>query len=72
MPELVDDHAIREAAYYIWESDGRPEGRALIHWLRAKARIQRDDDQLLDETEKIMADLPADLPAVLTKDARGG
>jgi hypothetical protein len=36
----VDDHAIREAAYYIWESDGRPEGRELMHWLRAKAKIQ--------------------------------
>ena len=43
-----------------------------MHWLRAKAVIRGDDDQLLDETEKIMADLPADLPAVLTKDARGG
>jgi hypothetical protein len=71
MPGLVDNHAIREAAYYIWESDGCPEGRALMHWLRVKAVIQGDDDQLLDETEK-RADLPADLPAVLTKDARGG
>ena len=72
MPELVDDHAIREAAFYIWESDGRPEGRALVHWLRARAAIEGNSDELLDEVEKIMADLPADLPAILTKDARGG
>jgi hypothetical protein len=72
MPELVDDHAIRKAAFYIWESDGRLEGRAFVHWLRARAEIEGDSDELLDEVEKIMADLPADLPAILTKDARGG
>jgi hypothetical protein len=68
----VADEAVSEAAYFIWESEGRPEGKALDHWDRAVVQIAGSDDDLLDEQEKIMADLPANLPALLTKDARGG
>ena len=25
---------VREAAYYLWEAEGRPDGRALEHWLQ--------------------------------------
>ncbi len=28
---------IAERAYALWESQGRPEGRALDHWLQAEA-----------------------------------
>ena len=28
--------AIRRTAYFLWEQDGRPEGRAFDYWLRAK------------------------------------
>jgi Protein of unknown function (DUF2934) len=31
IPETV----IRETAYYIWEREGRPDGRDQDHWLRA-------------------------------------
>lgn len=27
---------IRERAYHIWEREGRPQGRALNHWLEAQ------------------------------------
>jgi hypothetical protein len=27
----------RESAYAIWEAEGRPEGRAVDHWLAAEA-----------------------------------
>lgn len=30
---------VRERAYRIWEEEGRPEGMALQHWLRAKQEI---------------------------------
>jgi hypothetical protein len=33
---------IRQRAHEIWESEGRPHGRALIHWLRAEAEIRED------------------------------
>lgn len=32
----VPDEMVRERAYYIWEKEGRPEGRDLDHWLVAK------------------------------------
>jgi hypothetical protein len=28
----------RDAAYYLWEQEGRPEGRALDHWLQVAAQ----------------------------------
>ena len=31
---------IRQRAYEIWEDEGRPEGRARIHWLRAEAEFR--------------------------------
>jgi hypothetical protein len=27
---------IRRTAYFLWEHDGRPEGRSFDYWLRAK------------------------------------
>ena len=30
---------IRQRAYEIWESEARPHGRALVHWLRAELEI---------------------------------
>jgi hypothetical protein len=33
--------AVRATAYFLWEQDGRPEGRAMDYWLRAKDMHQR-------------------------------
>ena len=30
------DDAVKVIAYRIWEEEGRPEGRALDHWLKAE------------------------------------
>jgi len=32
--------SIRQRAYEIWEGEGRPEGRARIHWVRAEAEFR--------------------------------
>lgn len=32
--ELAD--AIRRTAYFLWEQDGRPDGRSVDYWMRAK------------------------------------
>ena len=37
-PDLMK--RINRRAYEIWESEGRPEGRARIHWLRAEAEFR--------------------------------
>ena len=44
MPErdcggTMSEEAIRERAYAIWEQDGRPEGRSMVHWSQAEAEI---------------------------------
>jgi len=73
-PKPDRDKTVRERAYYIWEGEGRPEGRAREHWLRAVADgapVDHDCDFLSDQ-EAIVEGLPADFPAVLTKDTRGG
>jgi hypothetical protein len=31
----------RVAAYYIWEKEGRPNGRHINHWNQAKAQLEK-------------------------------
>ena len=64
--------ATREAAYQLWEHEGRPDGRALDHWLWAEQTGPRRTGPLPDE-EKVLEGRPdADMPALLTKDVKGG
>jgi hypothetical protein len=39
------EQRIRERAYAIWESEGRPAGRAEAHWLQAEAEIAGESRQ---------------------------
>jgi hypothetical protein len=64
-PAEKDVRAIREAAYFLWESEGRPEGRALDHWLLACAKSGEEEKVLAGRTD-------ANIPALLTKDVPGG
>jgi len=34
------ERRIRRRAYEIWEREGRPEGQALDHWLKARWEIE--------------------------------
>jgi hypothetical protein len=36
---------IRERAYHLWESDGRPEGREQEYWERAEAMIGKEESE---------------------------
>jgi Protein of unknown function (DUF2934) len=36
---------LRNRAYQIWESMGRPYGRDLEHWLEAERELEADDDR---------------------------
>ena len=33
------DQRIADLAYHMWEEDGRPDGRAEDHWLRASVLV---------------------------------
>jgi hypothetical protein len=35
-----EEQRIRERAYFIWEQEGRPDGRGLDHWLQAEYAIK--------------------------------
>jgi hypothetical protein len=45
-----EEEAIRLTAYFLWEQDGRPEGRQEEYWLRAREQHarQKDFDGLLE------------------------
>lgn len=71
-----DEQTIREAAYLIWENEGRPDGCAVDHWMRAVQQVEArlgTQDPLEGDTEAVIEGNPeADYPAVLTKDVPGG
>ena len=75
-PDKPRDQIIRETAYFIWEQEGRPDGRAWDHWLRAAAGLvtQHDHrDEAMEDEEKILAGRhDVNMPALLTKDVPGG
>jgi hypothetical protein len=70
------ERAVRERAYFIWEREGRPQGRADAHWLAARVEEAlggRSPDDEFAEEEKVLAGRhDANLPAMLTKDVHGG
>jgi hypothetical protein len=76
-PDQAEEQAIRELAYLLWDREGRPEGRASIHWERALAirsgQEQLPDDGLAKDAEAVLEGDPrADFPALLAKDVPGG
>lgn len=44
------EQAVRDTAYFLWENDGRPEGREQDYWFAAldKCLRQRDADRQLN------------------------
>jgi len=72
-----DEQWLRDRAYYIWEREGRPHGRALNHWLQAigdATRVRRvsDRDPTPDEERILAGRIDVNMPALLTKDVPGG
>jgi hypothetical protein len=48
------ERLIRERAYRIWQEEGRPEGRATQHWLRAEAEIDQETNMsITDDGKKV-------------------
>ena len=39
LPRPPEEHRIRERAYGIWIEEGRPHGRDLAHWQRARQEL---------------------------------
>lgn len=41
MAKKPTEQELREAAYYLWEQEGRPDGKDFDHWIRANAELGR-------------------------------
>ena len=41
MGKEPDENAIRERAHEIWIEEGKPDGKAVDHWLRAKWELEQ-------------------------------
>lgn len=54
----MDEQKIREAAYRLWEKDGKPQGQDLEYWFTAeKAAGEEDFDRTpADSTQNSEAD----------------
>jgi hypothetical protein len=67
------EQAIRERAYFIWRREGCPNGRAFDHWMSARVEERERQNELIHDEEKVLASrVDANMPALLTKDVRGG
>ena len=54
---MIPEQTIRLRSYLIWQQAGYPDGRALEHWLRAKAELEAEYMASLtwvDECERIV------------------
>ena len=50
---VLDEEEVRLTAYFLWEQDGRPEGREEHYWWAALEKIarQKSSDALLRSSE---------------------
>lgn len=39
---MLSEEVIRERSYQIWLSEGRPDGKAVEHWLRAETELENE------------------------------
>ena len=74
---LHREQSVRDRAYFIWEHEGRPDGRAFDHWDRAIREAsgpeqKPHDEPMLDEEKILAGRLDVNMPALLTRDVPGG
>ncbi len=53
---------IRQRAYEIWQSEGRPEGRDVEHWQRAEAEIMAEAGAAGEGSDRAPAGKPQSEP----------
>ena len=52
MTEKLKDEYIREAAYYIWEKEGRPESDGYEFWMRAIKELSASKGKIVAAAKK--------------------
>jgi len=51
-PDPDEEARVRERAYLIWEQEGRPEGRAMGHWLRAQREHRSSRREMIRKADE--------------------
>jgi Protein of unknown function (DUF2934) len=55
---MITEQIIKELAYVIWEEEGRPEGKDLEHYFRAKQILEdQQPSSLIESTASSMSNL---------------
>ena len=67
IPDVDQEKAVREKAYFFWQREGCPDGRAEEHWQRATEEKEMDDEERI-----LTGRHDANIPAMLTQDVPGG
>lgn len=60
---MQKEQIIREAAYRLWEAEGKPHDRALEHWRQAEQQIATEDVALPSRRDPHRTDAQAQAPA---------
>jgi hypothetical protein len=56
---MVTEQQIKELAYTIWEEEGRPDGKDMEHYFRAKQIMEeRQSSSLIELTPSTISKLP--------------
>ncbi len=73
---MISEEAIRQRSYAIWEREGRPQGKAMEHWLRAKTELELGLGGALststDWTVTVMPRVPISCPPTRMTARRAG
>ena len=64
MAHSTQRHLVRALAYRIWEEEGRPHGRAAVHWAEAERRLSADAASGYINAEGYEEDAPAGRPPI--------
>ncbi len=57
---MVTEEQIREAAYYLWEQEGHPEGKDIEHYFRAKEILESGQNITLNPYGYTGGQVPSD------------
>ncbi len=67
---MPDEEVIRQRSHLIWLREGSPDGKALDHWLRAKAELESEYRASFAKAEEwrqvVMPRLPISQPPQIT------
>ncbi len=59
---MIDENAIRERAYELWELQGRPEGEEEHFWRQAKEQLQAEEEAGKQPSDAFSGGIESNVP----------